>query len=451
MGVLVEPKPNKLSDDEMLLELVYLAPVGIIKFNPSGAVQLVNPEAARLLVPFAPDADLSNFFRVFDGLAPDLRAQVQASQSYPGIVCGHRRLTIMKTGVTISLSVHFVDEVTLMAVIQDISQIIEQEMNLRRHEYRTGAIYDHIRDHAICTLGFDGRVIEWNPTLHRIGAWRPEDVEGRPVTVFFPATSVGRATAETLLERARTMGSAEFEGWHIRQDGSRIWANTVASAIPDDCVPMGGYVLITRDMTARKQREDHLTALAATDPLTGTDNRRAGESRLKEAFSLWQRRSRVFSVLMIDCDHFKRVNDQWGHDAGDTVLIAIARLCQVTIRESDQAIRWGGEEFLILLRETDQMAALIVAERLRREIAALTIARNQDTIAVTASIGVAAVRDGDRNAADVIDRADRALFFVKENGRNAVSVGVDDSASNPPRPGLQQPVQPQQAERRQGH
>jgi diguanylate cyclase (GGDEF)-like protein len=177
-----------------------------------------------------------------------------------------------------------------------------------------------------------------------------------------------------------------------------------------------------RDLTDRKQIEDRLVALATTDPLTLANNRRAGDDRLAEAFGRWRRYGRAFVVLMIDCDHFKAINDRWGHDGGDAVLVALVRLCRQCVRETDVTVRWGGEEFLLLLPETGRDVALVVAERLRQTIEAANVERNGEFIKFTVSIGVSEPNQTDTCADDAVRRADRALYAAKSAGRNRVIV-----------------------------
>jgi diguanylate cyclase (GGDEF)-like protein len=202
----------------------------------------------------------------------------------------------------------------------------------------------------------------------------------------------------------------------------------VATALPDRDENIKGFVLVTRDLTARKLIEDRLVALATTDPLTGASNRRAGEDRLAEAFGRWRRYQRSFVVLMIDCDRFKATNDRWGHDGGDAVLVALVKLCREITRETDATIRWGGEEFLLLLPETSHSTALAAAERLRQAIEAATIECRGQIIRSTVSIGVAQPGETDTCADDAVRRADRALYRAKNGGRNRV---VDDDSAAP--------------------
>jgi len=167
--------------------------------------------------------------------------------------------------------------------------------------------------------------------------------------------------------------------------------------------------------------------MAITDALTGLFNRRYMESHLGTLIEQAKSRGKPLAVLVLDIDYFKSINDGYGHDAGDDVLRDFALRIKRSIRGIDLACRYGGEEFVVVMPETDMAVAAMVAERLRRRIAAEPFAINQAsrTIPVTISIGIAAVRGGDDNAASLLKRADQALYRAKRDGRNRV---VPDAA-----------------------
>src|SRR5271155_5219892 len=166
---------------------------------------------------------------------------------------------------------------------------------------------------------------------------------------------------------------------------------------------------------------------AITDALTGLFNRRYMENHLATLIEQAAARGKPLAVLELDIDYFKSINDTYGHDAGDDVLRDFALRIKRSIRGIDLACRSGGEEFVIVMPETDLAVAAMVAERLRRRIAAepFVISQGQRSIPVTLSIGIAALRGQDDTAASLIKRADRALYRAKRDGRNRV---VPDAA-----------------------
>ena len=167
--------------------------------------------------------------------------------------------------------------------------------------------------------------------------------------------------------------------------------------------------------------------MAITDALTGLFNRRYMESHLSTLVEQAASRGKPLATLIIDIDYFKAINDTHGHDAGDDVLRDFALRIKRSIRGIDLACRYGGEEFVLVMPETDMAVAAMVAERLRRRIAAEPFAIDQGTktVPVTISIGIASLRGKDDNAAGLLKRADQALYRAKRDGRNRV---VPDAA-----------------------
>jgi diguanylate cyclase (GGDEF)-like protein len=170
-----------------------------------------------------------------------------------------------------------------------------------------------------------------------------------------------------------------------------------------------------------------LELLANTDPLTGAYNRRSFIALCEKELLRSSRSRQPFSLLMIDLDHFKKINDHHGHENGDIVLCAVARALQDSLRNVDMVGRWGGEEFVALLSDTPAELAVIVAHRLRHTIQSLSIAKLQTTsihdkksIAVTISLGVATYPNQANNIEDLLQRGDQALYQAKADGRNCV-------------------------------
>lgn len=193
-----------------------------------------------------------------------------------------------------------------------------------------------------------------------------------------------------------------------------------------------GRLRARNKLVALAQAHEHA---ARTDELTGLANRRDMQSRLNTEFSRFERSGHHFSVVLIDLDLFKRINDDFGHDAGDEVLRQFADLVRQIVRQSDVAARWGGEEFLLLLPDTTLLQALTLAERLRAEVAATRFHHREQTLPVTISAGVCSIsKSGSIN--ELLKQADVQLYNAKESGRNRISPRVrsQDTGSSPQTP-----------------
>jgi diguanylate cyclase (GGDEF)-like protein len=181
-----------------------------------------------------------------------------------------------------------------------------------------------------------------------------------------------------------------------------------------------GAVVSHMNITDRKLIEIDYARLAATDPLTGLPNRRFFDEFAKLDMDRFLRFSEPSSVLMVDLDHFKNINDTYGHAAGDEVLRRVASLGKLVFRSSDLFARWGGEEFVCLLPGTDEWGAILAAEKLRSAVEQLSIVSGGRAIPVTASVGVSSVYNTDQVMDSALLRADTALYRAKDEGRNCV-------------------------------
>ena len=174
------------------------------------------------------------------------------------------------------------------------------------------------------------------------------------------------------------------------------------------------------NITDRIRVEQELAKLAATDPLTGLPNRRFFEEVANAELHQVQRFGKRASLMMIDIDRFKSINDTHGHAAGDDVLRAVASLSKDVVRGDDLFFRFGGEEFVCLMRETDVRGAIATAERLRIAIENLQLTSGSASVRLTASFGVARINADDHSIDSVLVRADKALYRAKSEGRNCI-------------------------------
>jgi diguanylate cyclase (GGDEF)-like protein len=171
---------------------------------------------------------------------------------------------------------------------------------------------------------------------------------------------------------------------------------------------------------AMQLQEDmlRLRQLAETDFMTGLMNRRSFLTVADDAVAFCRRYKRQMATLMIDIDHFKKINDTHGHAAGDDAIKSIADIINQSIRTTDKAARFGGEEFVVLLREIDQETAVLLADRIRTSIESATVRHGDVVIPITVSVGLAMFDESDRDVQDVIERADQGLYVAKKTGRN---------------------------------
>jgi diguanylate cyclase (GGDEF)-like protein/PAS domain S-box-containing protein len=218
-----------------------------------------------------------------------------------------------------------------------------------------------------------------------------------------------------------TTGTVDsFQAQMIRKDGRCIWVEISARAVSDadGCIE---YIEgLVSDVTERILLQEKLRRLATTDGLTGLANRRHFMETAKKEFARTQRQGSVLSIILFDIDHFKRVNDTYGHDAGDKVLKALADAGSELIRSYDTFCRFGGEEFATLLPGIDRKDATEIAERIRERLSQTTVAVDGGEVRFTISAGVGTLSPGTDCLETLIKQADVALYDAKTGGRNRV-------------------------------
>ncbi len=177
-----------------------------------------------------------------------------------------------------------------------------------------------------------------------------------------------------------------------------------------------------KNILSAKEHSKHLEEELLKDPLTGAFNRRAYDQFIRQEFNRYLRYGTVFSVILFDVDHFKLINDTYGHAVGDKCLLEIINRVKPVLRESDFLARYGGEEFVILLPETDSTSAAKVAEKLRSVVENIEFMHRKETVKITISLGVAEAVPGDKNHQEVFSRMDQAMYTAKNAGRNRIEI-----------------------------
>ena len=292
-----------------------------------------------------------------------------------------------------------------LTFIQNIERQNQLELYRLVAEYSVDMISVHAANFDFCYS---------SPSLHRLLGLAADERPG-PIAMLLPRLHPADRP-QTLPEHLPPQGRFRFRirggdfCWH--------WLESLYTAIGEG--ESRRYVVITRDIGAHVEQTESLHAMALHDPMTQLYNRRAantlGERLWEEALA----RRTPFAVIMLDIDHFKKINDRFGHDTGDEAIKRVAAILPEHVRQRDMVCRWGGEEFLMLLPESDVEGAFQIAERVRGEVASTVLMAAGERVQLRISAGVTQRTEGDATLAEVIDRADQGLYAAKEQGRNRV-------------------------------
>jgi|GEM_PF-2364546 len=367
---------------------------------------------------------------------PDDRATVQERmQSYMinGIdAYRHEHRIVDKQGQTRWVEVYvaqvdFRGTVAFQLTFLDISERKQAEEALRQSEQRLKAIFDN----AAVGIGLTdnaGRSIIANARgAHQLG-YTPEELAQRSnLELTHPDDRADTVERMQRLVRGQIQGY-RIEKRYFRKDGSIFWADLSVSAVYDDDGQIAYLLGIVVDISERKQLEHQLHQAnmllqeqAIRDPLTGLYNRRYLDETLPRELQRAERAGQSVGVIMLDIDHFKRINDTYGHNVGDMLLRAVGAFLRHNTRGADIVCRYGGEEFTLVLPGASSENACHRAEELRAGIQALAVKHNGQALeTVTASLGIAIFRTHGTTAEALVSAADEALYQAKHSGRNRV-------------------------------
>ena len=419
------------AEHEALMQFLYLAPVGLVQAGIDGEIVMINPISAQLLMPLSPDGCLTNLFTALEGVAPGLRQECARYPQPNGMVFEGQHIHLRaeeRRGVPqiLSFTLLKLDAARIMAVIQDVTAEVRRERQLRQSDAWLNAILTRISDYALAAIDREGRLCDWNDSIARVTGFG-EHVVGSPYSIFYPPDAM---TGEHLLDRLREAdanGWSMDEGLRLRADGSQFWCSALIAPLPDreafgDDPNAPAYCLILRDISDKRAATEKRRQAAFCDHLTSLANRRAFFEAAELELERAAHTPRALALIVFDADHFKQVNDRYGHPAGDRVLCDLANILRDTFRAVDTVARLGGEEFAVLLPSTGIEQALASAERLRLAVTARLVAADGFEIAYTVSAGVAVFDGGAGGGIDLlIKRADEALYKAKAQGRNRVA------------------------------
>jgi diguanylate cyclase (GGDEF)-like protein/PAS domain S-box-containing protein len=308
--------------------------------------------------------------------------------------------------------------------IRDASSDYAREQALRENEQKLRTVLEDQLD-MICRFFPDTTLTYVNGAYAKHFGEKPENLIGKRVIDFLPMNEQTGMTNH-LAKFSSRVPVRQVERQIETPTGIR-WHLWTDRAIFDGEGNIVQFQSIGSDITARKELEDQLRQLATIDSLTGLANRRHFLASANKEFSTMRRHGRELAFFALDIDHFKKINDTYGHAIGDAALRRFAEVCQETLRSSDIIGRLGGEEFAVALPEISLDTANDVAERLRKLISEIRVPTPQGDVAFTVSIGVTCAMPEDTSAERALIRADIALYSAKRSGRNQIKVNISEN------------------------
>lgn len=301
--------------------------------------------------------------------------------------------------------------------IRWISEQVEQKDRAKTELRKLSQAVEHSPSIVMIT-DRDGTIEYVNPKFSAITGWSSDEVVGKTPQILNSGQTpreVYRILWTTILSGAEWRGELRNK----KKDGALYWARCSISSIHDDDGNLTHFVAVMEDITEYKQLQDELSRLATSDPLTGIANRRHFLNCAIDEIKRSHRTGQPISVIMLDADHFKRINDTQGHAGGDAALVALVNTIKGALREVDIFGRLGGEEFGIILPGADLEKAVEAAERLRESL------RQIKTVApLTVSVGVSKIAAGETTPDLALCRADDAVYRAKAKGRDRVEVEI---------------------------
>ncbi|MGB9093712.1 MAG: EAL domain-containing protein [Gallionella sp.] len=305
-----------------------------------------------------------------------------------------------------------------------------QQSNQLRTAIVEGAAY------AIISTDVNGTILTFNDAAERMLWYRADELIGKATPEIIHVAEEIRERAKSLsqelgreikpgfdvfIAKARMNFAEEHEWTYVRKDGSRFPVLLSMTALHDQVNRISGYLGIAYDISERKRSEEYIRHIALHDVLTGLPNRALLDDRVMSAIEQQRRNSTPFALAMMDIDRFKHINDTMGHHIGDLILKEFVERVKTCLRPTDTLARMGGDEFVLLLTESEESGAGIVIERIQAALVPPINVGVQE-VHITASIGISlSPRDSD-DMNELMRRADVAMYWVKENGRNGYKV-----------------------------
>lgn len=416
--------PSPMSHDLRLLHMLPAAVLvtqdGSIRFANAASVELLEAPSAESLIgrlsgDFVHPMDkVRSSNRIEQVAVPEQAGRPNKSSEFRiRTVRGSLRMVLIS-----SVATEWDGAPAVLMCGLDMTHQSEIEAQLRESEQNFRRLFDSLQD-VYYRTNAQGVVQHVGPGVRRVLGYEPHEIEGRTAESYYPHSSDRDAFKAAILADGEV---SDFPGQMVRRDGQVIDISISSHALYDHAGNFAGVEGIYRDVTQRKNLERELQRLATTDMLTGIANRRAFLETAESAYAHSCHSGEPLTLLMLDLDHFKTINDRYGHLEGDRALVAFAQAVKSQLRASDAVGRLGGEEFGVLLPLTTLAEGLEAANRILQSVRALQLSDDTgQAYRITTSLGVGAFRQGDRSLRDMLDRADQALYQAKRQGRDQIA------------------------------
>lgn len=342
------------------------------------------------------------------------------------------------------------DKTYLMGVGTDITEHRRTEEALRVSEAWHRLLADSVSD-VIWTMDLDGRLTYVSPSVEKLRGFSVQEVMQQSMADYLTPASLAVAQVEIgkfIATIAAGFRPPDFRGEleQRRKDGSTVWTEITATVMSDSDGKFVSILGVSRDISERMQMEAQVRQMAFHDSLTSLPNRRLLYDRLSQALAASRRSGLFGGLLFIDLDNFKPLNDTFGHEVGDLLLIEVARRLNACVREMDTVARYGGDEFVVIIgeleadRDESTARASLVAEKIRNALAetyrlVVTQDRSGDEMLeyhCTASIGLTVFSGDEASREDILKWADAAMYQAKVKGNNSVQISTSMSGGSPP-------------------
>jgi len=280
-------------------------------------------------------------------------------------------------------------------------------------------LVENLQDYAIFLMDAKGFITTWNKGAERQFGYKEKEVLGKNFSLIFTKEDRRLGFPKKELLEAKKTGRADDERQHVNKDGKVFWCSGIVVKFNDKTGKFIGMSKIVRDISERKKAEETIQHQAMHDTLTGLANRRLMFEQLAVAITSAKKNREVFALAIVDLDKFKEVNDIEGHSTGDILLQEVAVKLAGNVRQEDTVARYGGDEFIIILRNirTDNQAKKVVVKLLKSLQPIYNI--NNKKLHIKASIGLALCPQDGKDIANLMKHADTALYKAKGLGGNS--------------------------------